>query len=166
MTAPVTCSPDPIDAALAAAEPSPDPDEQRLAAAVLGLLSAGAPVSIPAVHAMCAIDALGLPAMAGRDGKITATDPHDDAPVQVAVRGRAWTWIPPGAVVVYGRTADYGTECGSWEVMCLHTTFHASRDSAQAYLAARPSIDGEILGQQAAIDLGRRIFGPLLGRAA
>ena len=31
----------------------------------------------PAVYAMCAIDALGVPAMAGRDGKITATDPRD-----------------------------------------------------------------------------------------
>jgi mercuric reductase len=29
----------------------------------------------PAVHAMCAIDALGIPVMAGRDGRITATDP-------------------------------------------------------------------------------------------
>ncbi len=48
--------------------------------------------------------------------------------------------------------------------MCPHITFHASRDSAQAYLAARPGIDGEILGRQAAIDLGRHIFGPLLGR--
>jgi alkylmercury lyase len=116
----------------------------------------------PGVYAMCAIDALGLPVMAGRDGQITATDPHDGAPVQVSVRGRTWTWTPPGAVVVYGRTIDCGTDCGSWEVMCPHTTFHASRDSAQAYLAARPGIDGEILGQQAAIDLGRRIFGPLL----
>jgi hypothetical protein len=116
----------------------------------------------PAVYAMCAVDALGLPAMAGKDGQITATDPHDDAPVQVSVQGRAWRWTPPGAVVVYGRTTGCGTDCGSWEVMCPHTTFHASRGSAQAYLAARPGIDGEILGQQAAIDLGRRIFGPLL----
>ena len=116
----------------------------------------------PAVYAMCAIDALGIPAMARSDGQITATDPHDDGPVQVSVKGRTWTWTPPEAVVVYGRTARCGTDCGSWEVMCPHTTFHASRVSAQAYLAARPGIDGEILGQHAAIDLGRRIFGPLL----
>jgi Alkylmercury lyase len=120
----------------------------------------------PAVYAMCAIDALGIPAMAGSDGRITATDPHDDGPVQVTVRGRTWTWTPPGTVVVYGRAAGCATDCGSWEAMCPHTTFHASRGSAQAYLAARPGIDGEILGQQAAIDLGRRIFGPLLGRTA
>ena len=120
----------------------------------------------PAAYAMCAIDALGIPAMAGSDGRITATDPHDDGLVQVTVRGRAWTWTPPEAVVVYGRTTGCGTDRGSWEAMCPHTTFHASRGSAQAYLAARPGIDGEILGQQAAIDLGRRIFGTLLGRTA
>ena len=116
----------------------------------------------PAVYAMCAIDALGLPAMAGRNGRITATDPHDGTAIQVSVRGRTWTWIPPGAVVVCGRTACCGTGRGSWEVTCPHITFHASRDRAQAYLASRPGVDGEILGQQAAIELGRQIFGPLL----
>jgi hypothetical protein len=120
----------------------------------------------PAVYAMCAIDALGIPAMTGRDGRITATDPHDDGPVQVSVRGRTWTWTPAGAVVVYGRTTGCGTDRESWKMMCPHTTFHASRESARAYLAARPDIDGKILGQQAAIDLGRHIFGPLLGHAA
>ncbi len=120
----------------------------------------------PAVYAMCAIDALGIPAMAGSDGQITATDPHDDGPVRVSVRGRTWTWNPAGAVVVYGRATGCDTDCGSWEAMCPHTTFHASRGSAQAYLTARVGIDGEILGQQAAIDLGRHIFGPLLGRTA
>jgi alkylmercury lyase len=35
---------------------------------------------LPAVYAMCAIDALGLPYMTGRDGRITSADPHDGAP--------------------------------------------------------------------------------------
>jgi hypothetical protein len=47
--------------------------------------------------------------------------------------------------------------------MCPYTTFHASRGSAQAYLAARGGVEGEILSQQAAVTLGERIFGPLLG---
>ena len=51
MSAQATFSLDAIDAALAAAGHSPDPDEQRLAAAVLRLLSAGEPVSIPAAAA-------------------------------------------------------------------------------------------------------------------
>ncbi len=120
----------------------------------------------PAVYAMCAIDALGIPAMAARDGRITATDPRDDAPIVISVRGGLWRWTPATAVVVFARSRDCGTDCGSWEVMCPNTTFHASRDSAQAYLAARGDIDGQILDQDAAVERGRRNFGPLLGGTA
>jgi alkylmercury lyase len=120
----------------------------------------------PAVYAMCAIDALGIPAMTRRDGRITAVDPRDGAPVAVSVRGGLWRWTPATAVVVVGSTRDCGTDCGSCEVMCPHTTFHASRDSAHAYLAARGDIDGQILDQDAAVDRGRRTFGPLLGGTA
>jgi alkylmercury lyase len=122
----------------------------------------------PAVWAMCAIDALGIPVMAGRDGRIAAADPRDGAPVVVSVKGAGqagggqWRWTPAGAVVVFARTAGCGTECEVWEVLCPNTTFHASRDSAQDWLAARPGLDGQILGQQAAVERGRRNFGPLL----
>ena len=57
----------------------------------------------PAVYAMCAIDALGIPAMAGRDGRIAAVDPRDGAAVVVSVKGAgeagrgSWTWTPAGA---------------------------------------------------------------------
>ena len=56
MTTQATVSLDAIDAALAEAGPGLDQDEQRLAAAVLRLLAAGEPVSIPAAAA-----AAGLP---------------------------------------------------------------------------------------------------------
>lgn len=57
MTAETTTVPlDAIDAALAAATPRLGQDEQRLAAALLRLLSAGAPVTIAA-----AADAAGMP---------------------------------------------------------------------------------------------------------
>jgi hypothetical protein len=123
----------------------------------------------PALYAMCAIDALGLPAMVRRDGRIAATDPRDGAPVVVSVKGTAqagggtWTWIPDGAVVVFALAKDCGTDCTSWETMCPHTTFHASRGSAQAYLAARSDLEGHILDQQAAVERGKRNFGSLLG---
>jgi hypothetical protein len=123
----------------------------------------------PAVYAMCAIDALGIPAMAGQDGRLAAVDPRDGAPVVVSVKGTGkagggtWTWTPAGAVVVFARTRDCGTDCASWEAMCPNTTFHASRDSAQAYLAARGDLDGHIVDQQAAVERGRRNFGSLLG---
>jgi hypothetical protein len=114
---------------------------------------------LPAVFAMCAIDALGLPFMTSRDGRISATDPYDETAVSVAVRGGAWTWDPVDAVII----AQCGSECTSGQAMCSNTTFHASRDSAAAYLASRPDLCGEILGQHSAIECGRIIFGTLLG---
>jgi NAD-dependent dihydropyrimidine dehydrogenase PreA subunit len=121
---------------------------------------------LPAVYAMCAIDALGLPAMAGRDGQITSADPRDGTPIEVTVRGGTWSWTPAGAVVVAGRATGCGTECGSFEAMCPNTVFHASRESAQAYLAGRGNLDAEILNQDTAIECGRVNFGPLLGEPA
>ena len=52
---------------------------------------------LPAVYAMCAIDALGLPLMAGRDGQITSADPHDGTPIVVTARGGTWSWAPATA---------------------------------------------------------------------
>jgi len=105
----------------------------------------------------------GFPAMTGRDGPITAADPRDGTPVVVSVHGAQWWWTPATAVVVFGSNRDCGTDCGPWEMTCPNTTFHASRDSAQAYLAARGDIDGQILDQDAAVERGRHNFGPLLG---
>jgi alkylmercury lyase len=119
----------------------------------------------PAVYAMCAIDALGLPAMTGRDGRITSADPLDGQPVEVTVRDGAWTWTPGSAVVIIARATDCGTECGSWEVMCPNTTFHASRDTARAYLTSRGNLDAQVLDQDTAIERGRYNFGSLLGGA-
>jgi hypothetical protein len=117
---------------------------------------------LPAVYAMCAIDALGLPAMAGRDGRITSTDPHDGTPIEVTVRDGAWSWTPAGTVVVAARATDCGTGCSSFEAMCPHTVFHASPESARAWLAGRGGLDAQILGQDTAIECGRLNFGALL----
>ena len=117
---------------------------------------------LPAVYAMCAIDALGLPAMAGRDGRITSADPRDGTPIEVTVCDGTWSWAPATAVVVAGRAADCGTDCSSFEVMCPHTVFHASAESARAYQARHGGLDAEILDQDTAVECGRLNFGTLL----
>jgi alkylmercury lyase len=117
---------------------------------------------LPAVYAMCAIDALGLPLMAGRDGRITSADPHDGTPVEVTVHDGTWAWAPASAVVVAARATDCGTECTSSEVMCPHTVFFASPGSARAYLARHRDLDGQILDQDTAVECGRLNFGVLL----
>jgi len=121
---------------------------------------------LPAVYAMCAIDALGLPLMAGRDGQITSADPHDGTPIVVTARDGTWSWTPSSAVVVAGRATDCGAGCGSFEVMCPHTIFHASRESARAHLTRHGGLDAQILDQDTAVECGRRNFGALLTGAA
>jgi hypothetical protein len=116
---------------------------------------------LPAVYAMCAIDALGLPLMAGRDGRITSADPRDGTPVEVTVRGGTWSWTPGGTVVVAGR-ADRGAGCDSFEVMCPNTAFHASAGSARAWLAGHGGLDAEILDHDTAVECGRLNFAGLL----
>ena len=117
---------------------------------------------LPAVYAMCAIDALGLPAMTGRDGTITSADPHDGTVITVTARGGIWSFNPAAAVVVAGRATDRGTECTSFEAMCPNTVFHASAENARAYLARHGRLDAEILDQDTAVECGRRNFGTLL----
>jgi NAD-dependent dihydropyrimidine dehydrogenase PreA subunit len=117
---------------------------------------------LPAVYAMCAIDALGLPLMAGRDGRITSADPHDGTPIEVSVRSGTWSWAPASMVVVAGRATGCGTVCGSFEAMCPNTVFHASAGSARAWLARHGGLDAQILDQHTAVECGRLNFGALL----
>jgi NAD-dependent dihydropyrimidine dehydrogenase PreA subunit len=117
---------------------------------------------LPAVYAMCAIDALGLPLMAGRDGQITSDDPAGGTPIAVTVRNGTWSWTPASAVVVACRATGCGTECGSFEAMCPNTVFHASPESARAWLASHSNLDAQILDQDTAVECGRLNFGTLL----
>jgi NAD-dependent dihydropyrimidine dehydrogenase PreA subunit len=117
---------------------------------------------LPAAYAMCAIDALGLPAMTGRDGIITSADPYDGTPITVTARGGTRSWNPATAVVVAGRATDCGTECTSFETMCPNTVFHASAENARAHLASHGGLDAAILDQDAAVECSRLNFGTLL----
>lgn len=120
----------------------------------------------PAVYAMCATDALGIPPMTGRDGRIISTDPRDGQPIEVAVHDGTWSWSPAGAVVVVGHDRQPAATSTSSVSVCPNSNFHVSRDSAEAYLVGHRDIDGEILDQQTAIDRARDNFGPILGRTA
>ena len=100
--------------------------------------------------------------MAGRDGRITSADQADGTPIEVTARNGTWSWTPAGTVVVAGRATDCDTECGSFEAMCPNTIFHASPESARAWLASHDGLDAQILDQDTAIECGRLNFGALL----
>jgi Alkylmercury lyase len=112
-----------------------------------------------AVHAMCALDALGIPQMTGRDGLVHSTDPVSGQQITADVRRRAWRWQPATAVVLAATAADGGCVA---DCCCPHINFHATAQHAQTYLAAHPGMAGEVLGQAEAVQAAGRVFGGLL----
>lgn len=113
------------------------------------------------LFAMCAIDALGVSAMAGRPVVIESADPFTGQPVTVKVDRADSIWDPATAVVYAGRTD--GQRAGpSASVCCGYINFCATRSAASAWQASHPEITGGILDQARALQTGIGIFGQLL----
>ena len=115
----------------------------------------------PPVYAMCAIDALGIAPMLGTSVVISSADPVTEEPIVVSVDGSDSAWRPATAVVFVGRTAD---QCAgpSAATCCGYINFFASRPAAAAWARTHPEIDGGILSQARALEVGEQIFGQLL----
>ncbi len=126
----------------------------------------------PRVHAMCAIDALGIAAMIHAAVTITSADPHTGDLVSITVQadGATAAWHPPAAVVFAGRHASRGGDArgpiraipAAADVSCGYVNFFSSTASAAAWASGHPEATGDILGHAAALRLGTAIFGPLL----
>jgi hypothetical protein len=133
--------------------------ETRLVATAYPFSGAPTPhrVSLPdsgvEVFAMCAIDALGIPFMASRPAHINSRDAIDSGPIEL--------WLdpagerrsePPGVAVTIGVSGDGP----SASCCCPHINFVA--DPARA--------GAPVLELDAAIEVGRQIFGSLLHRSS
>lgn len=116
----------------------------------------------PTVHAMCALDALGIPQMTKRDGKIRSTDPTSGQQITVEVRGGAWRWQPATTVVLAGTATTGGPGGAVADCCCPYINFHADPQAADAYRKAHPGMAGELLDQAEAVEAARRVFGRLL----
>lgn len=114
---------------------------------------------VPAVDAMCAIDAVGIPLMADRDAVVTSTDPATQQVIRVQRRHRQWLWDPPTTVVLLAQSAQCGTAA---ECLCPSITFHIDGNHAHRYLTQHPELRGSVLGPQDAIEIARLSFGSLL----
>ncbi|MGW1279285.1 alkylmercury lyase family protein [Streptomyces tsukubensis] len=113
----------------------------------------------PEVWSMCAIDALGIPAMLRADAVISSTDPVTGDPVTIATRRTAATWEPENAVVFVGQRPGGGpaaTAC------CDALNFFTSTASAQTWANDHPDIPGRVLDRTQSEKIARETFGPLL----
>jgi hypothetical protein len=111
------------------------------------------------VSAMCAIDALGMPAMLDTDAVVTSADPLTGHLVTVTVQRGEYTWAPATAVVFVSSNAGEGPLA---ETCCGDLNFFTTVDTARTWKTAHSQVPGEILDPAAAEDLGRALFGRLL----
>ena len=108
------------------------------------------------VHAMCAIDALGIAPMFDQSIDIVSRDPlsRDRIGVALGADGTA-SWRPEESVVVCGASGD-GESCCS---CCPVLNFFASSENGERWLEARPDVRGYVMTMREAIDAGRAMFG-------
>ena len=111
----------------------------------------------PVLHAMCAVDALGIPAMLGAAGTVTSTDPATGRPIKVRIATDGTLDVsPPEAVVVLARTGDgpLASAC------CSVIDFHSDRAAAEDVLR-EPGKRGSVLTVPEAHAFGVLLFGAL-----
>jgi hypothetical protein len=113
----------------------------------------------PAIWAMCAADALGIPLMTGRDATIATADAHSGEPIRIQVEGGSWTWDPVGTLTLVAGHEACGTAA---EGVCRYIHFFTGEENAQAYLAADRTMTGRTFDQEASIELADQVFGRLL----
>lgn len=123
----------------------------------------------PSVYAMCAIDALGMAEMLGRDIVITSTDPLSGADVRVTVDGGRLAWQPETAVVFVGGNSPADPDCcdpvtrpAAADRCCGVMNFFTDADSAQAWIGQHPAVSGVVLSQRQAWRMGVDIFAHVL----
>jgi alkylmercury lyase-like protein len=119
----------------------------------------------PAVFAMCAIDALGIPQMLDHDAQISSIDPVSGQRITVEVHHGVWRFAPPSTVVLDGRPAAGDADGTVADCCCPHINFPTDREAADAYRRARPGMTAMLLDQAQAVQAAGRAFGSLLNPA-
>jgi mercury(II) reductase len=116
-----------------------------------------------AVHAMCAVDALGVGAMTDRDIAIASRCRHCAAPIRITTRdrGRMLAEVEPQSAVMW-QSVRYEGACAA-NSLCATTAFFCSDDHLSAWRRERAADEsGFRLSIKEALEAGRALFGPSL----
>ncbi|MFD3928326.1 organomercurial lyase [Streptomyces sp. NPDC058614] len=111
------------------------------------------------VWSMCAVDALGIPAMLDTDAVITSSDPVTGDAITVIAADGQMDWAPPAAVVYVGQRPCTGSAA---DVACGALNFFTGRRTAHIWAGQHPDYAGKAVDQTCAEALGRAVFGSLL----
>jgi alkylmercury lyase len=113
-----------------------------------------------ALHAMCAVDALGIPIMLQRAGVIHTDDPASGVPIRIHLDASGEAVAQPADAVI---VCAIGRGPGPLSSLCcpVANTFE-SRATAQRFLSSRPELSGSILAVPDAVACGATAFGGVL----
>ena len=112
------------------------------------------------LHALCAIDALGIPFMLDAPGVIRSGCFWCHAPVGVHVEGGAIAAHWPADVVAWYPEKE---SCGCTATShCILINFFCSKDHLAAWRGKNPGEQGTALSLEEAVEAGRMIFENLL----
>ncbi len=113
------------------------------------------------VFALCAVDALGIPAMLHEEANISSSCAHCGSPVEVQARPeRVMRYLPAETVVWFPTSADDGGPVA--ESRCPSTNFFCTADHLEAWRQTKGQPPGVTLSLPEAFEAGREIFGSFL----
>jgi mercury(II) reductase len=115
------------------------------------------------LNAMCAVDALGIGAMIGRDTAIASACRHCGEAIRIATRdqGRALTRVEPEGAVMW-QSVRYDGACAA-NSLCAATVFFCSDDHLTAWRRdCSANEPGFRLSIVEGLEAGRALFGPSL----
>jgi hypothetical protein len=105
---------------------------------------------------MCAVDALGVPAMLGTGGVISTSDPISDVSIAIAIDAAGDTHSDPSGAVVLCAIANGSGPLSS--LCCPLVNTFESQASAAAFLDTHPELQGPILTIPDAVACGAAVF--------
>jgi mercury(II) reductase len=117
----------------------------------------------PVLNAMCAVDALGIGVMTGRDIAITSRCLHCGLPIRITTQnqGRTLAKVEPSTAVVW-QDVRYEGGCAA-NSLCATTVFFCSDDHLSAWRRGRSADEaGFRLSMEEGLEAGRAVFGPSL----
>jgi hypothetical protein len=120
-----------------------------------------------ALHAMCAIDALGTGAMLGTDVIIESACRSCDAPIRIETsdKGAALANHSPSSAVVWTGIL-YADRCAA-DSLCTVMAFFCSDAHLDSWRSGQtPRVSGFRLSMDEGLQMGRAIFMPLLAAAS
>ncbi len=115
------------------------------------------------LNAMCAVDALGIGVMTGRDIAITSRCLHCGLPIRITTQnqGRTLAKVEPSTAVVW-QDVRYEGGCAA-NSLCATTVFFCSDDHLSAWRRERAADEaGFRLSMEEGLEAGRAVFGPSL----